>query len=162
MTNEHERAKELALAGRVEDLGTVERRWLDSHLAYCEACSEFAATLDAAVGAIRMPAVTASSALVQATRRRVRARAAELQAHEAAMRPLWIAVAMVCAWATLTTGALWTAFAWLGATYQLASMEWRIAFFFAWITPTLAASIFLLGAGAGRSRTAWARAGEAE
>lgn len=163
MANEHERARELSLAGRVDEIGAAERRWLESHLQGCEPCSEFAATLDAAVSSVRMPAVTASSALVQATTRRVRARALELQTREAAMRPLWVAVALVAAWATLTTGALWAGFVWLGTTYRLATMEWGVAFFFAWMAPTLAASIFLMGADshADRIRTALVRAREA-
>lgn len=159
--NEHERAKQLALAGRVEEIGGAEQRWLESHLQGCETCSDYVAALDSAVASIRMPAITASSALVQATRRRVRARGAELQARDAAMRPLWIAVAMVCAWAALTTPVVWAAFAWLGAALQLSKTEWRALFVFAWIAPALAASLVLLGSGPQRAQAALAHLWEA-
>ena len=68
------------------------------------------------------------------------------------MRPLWIAAAMVCAWATLTTPLLWAAFAWMGAAFSLSNVEWRTGFVFAWIAPTLTASLLLLGKGSHRAR----------
>lgn len=68
------------------------------------------------------------------------------------MRPLWIAAAMVCAWATLTTPLLWAAFAWLGAAFSLSNLEWRTGFLFAWIAPTLTASLLLLGSGSHRAQ----------
>ena len=159
--NVHERARELAMASRIEDIVERDRLWLDAHFAECSECSAFSLSLDNAVGAVRIPAVTASSTLVRATQYRVRARAAELQAHEARMRPLWIAVAMVCAWATLTTPLVWAAFAWLGAAFQLSRLEWRSMFMFAWMAPALAASLVLLGSG-WRPKFALGRVGEAE
>lgn len=157
----HERARELAKARLIEEIGERDRRWLDEHLDDCSECSAFALALDNAVGAVRIPAVTASSALVRATQYRVRARAAELHAHESRMRPLWIAVAMVCAWATLTTPLVWAAFAWLGAAFQLSRIEWRSMFVFAWMAPALAASLVLLGSG-WRPHLALSRIGEME
>lgn len=159
--NVHKRARELALAGQMDEIGEVERRWLEAHLEECGECAGFLSALGGIVGAIRMPAVSASSALVRATQARVRARAAELHAHEAAMRPLWIAVAMVCAWATLTTPLVWAGFAWLGATFQLSRIEWRSMFVFAWMAPALVASLVLLGSG-WRPHWALGRMGETE
>ena len=157
----HERARDLALAGRIEEIAANEQRWLEAHLEQCAECATFAAALGEAVSAVRIPQVAASTTLVQATRRRVRARAVELQAHEAAMRPLWIAVAMVCAWATLTTPLVWAGFAWLGAALQLSRLEWRSLFVFAWMAPTLAASLVLLGSG-WRPQFVFGRVGETE
>lgn len=159
--NVHERARELALASRIEGIGERDRLWLEKHFEECGECSSFSMALENAVSAARIPAVAASSALVRATRSRVRARAAELQAHEARMRPLWIAVAMVCAWATLTTPLVWAAFAWLGAALQLTRLEWRSMFVFAWMAPALAASLVLLGSG-WRPQIAFGRVGETE
>ena len=159
--NVHERARELALAGRIEEIGATERRWLETHLDECAECAGFSLALGDAVNAVRIPQVAATTSLVWATQRRVRARAAELQAHETTMRPLWIAVAMVCAWATLTTPLVWAAFAWLGAALQLSRIEWRSMFVFAWMAPALAASLVLLGTGC-RPQFAFGRTGEAE
>lgn len=150
--NVHQRAREFSMAGRIGELSAADRQWLDSHLASCADCARFATSLDEAIGAVRLPAVMADSSLVRATQSRVRRRAAQLQAHATAMRPLWIAVAMVCAWATLTTPLLWAAFAWLGAALSLSNAEWRTGFLFAWIAPTLAASLLLLGSGSHRAR----------
>lgn len=149
---DHERARELMLDARIDAITPADTRWLQSHLAECAACSQASASLDNAVGALRMPAVMASSSLVRSTQTRVRARAVELNAHAAAMRPLWVAVALVCATAVLTTPLLWAAFAWLGAVFSLSSFEWRTGFLFAWFTPTLAASFLLIASGMNRAR----------
>ena len=150
--NLHQRAREISMAGRIDGISAGDRQWLDSHLAGCAECARFAASLDEAIGALRLPAVMADSSLVRTTQSRVRRRAAQLQASSAAMRPLWIAAGLVCAWATLTTPLLWAAFAWLGAAVSLSNAEWRTGFLFAWIAPTLAASLLLLGNGSHRAR----------
>jgi len=150
--NDHERARELSMSGRVEEISADDHQWIDAHLANCDDCARFAASLDEAIGAVRLPAVMAGSSLVRATQVRVRRRAVQLQTHTSAMRPLWIAATLVCAWATLTTPLLWAAFAWFGAAFSLSNLEWRTGFLFAWIAPTLAASLLLLGSGSHRAR----------
>jgi hypothetical protein len=150
--NIHERARQLILSERIGDLGSADRQWLEDHFSDCEECSRFADSLDNAISTIRMPAVMAGAALVRATQTRVRNRALELNLHAAAMRPLWIAVGLVCAWAALTTPLLWAASAWLGAAFSLSTAEWRTGFVFAWIAPTLVASLLLLGSGSNRLR----------
>ena len=159
--NVHKRARELALASRIEEITAVDRRWLEDHMESCTECGGFSSALEDAVMAARIPQVAATTALVEATRRRVRARAAELQTQRAMMRPLWIAVAMVCAWATLTTPLVWAGFAWAGAALQLSRMEWRSLFVLAWMAPALAASLVLLGSG-WRPHMVLGRMGETE
>lgn len=151
-TIDHERARELMLDARIDQLTPSDSRWLASHLTGCADCSRFAASLDDAIGAVRMPAVTAGAALVQATQRKVRARATEMHAHAAAMRPLWVAVVMACAWATLTTPLLWAAFAWIGTVFSLSNLEWRTGFFLTWLAPTIAASFLFMASGMTRAR----------
>ena len=150
--NIHERARQLILSERIGDLGSSDRQWLETHFSDCEECSRFANSLDSAISSVRLPAVMADASLVRATQTRVRNRAHELKVHAAAMRPLWIAAGLVCAWATLTTPLLWAAFAWLGAAFSLSNVEWRTGFLFAWVAPTLAASLLLLGNGSNRAR----------
>lgn len=151
-TIDHERAHELMLDARIGQLSVSDSRWLAAHVADCADCSRFATSLDDAIGALRMPAVIAGASLVQTTQRRVRARASEMNAHSAAMRPLWLAVVMVCATASLTTPLLWAAFAWLGAVFSLSTFEWRTGFMFAWFAPTLAASLLLIANGMNRAK----------
>jgi hypothetical protein len=159
---DHERARELMLDARIGQFSPGDSRWLASHLNACAECTRFAASLDDAVGALRMPAVTAGTSLVQATQRRVRARATEMNSQTAAMRPLWLAVVLVCATASLTTPLLWAAFAWIGAAFSLTTLEWRTGFMFAWFAPTLAASLFLIASGMNRARFRIAAARPAE
>lgn len=149
---DHDRARELMLDARIDQLSPSDSRWLASHVNSCPECARFAATLDDAIGAVRMPAVTAGASLVQMTQRRVRARATEMNAQAAAMRPLWMAVVLVCATASLTTPLLWAAFAWLGAAFSLTTFEWRTGFMFAWFAPTLAASLLLIASGMNRAK----------
>ena len=155
---DHARARELALDARVEEISDADRQWLESHLALCSECTEFRSSLEKAIADVRFPPVMADTSLVRATQTRVRRRAIQLRSQSAAMRPLWIAVALVCAWATLTTPLLWGAFAWLGAVFSLSNLEWRTGFVFAWIAPTLTASLMLMGSGSHRAR--WRRVPE--
>ena len=148
---DHERAHELMLDARIDEISTADRAWLDLHLSACDQCSRFSSTLQEAVGALRMPAVMATGSLVRATQARVRARALEMNAQAAAMRPLWIAVALVCAVTALTTPLLWSAFAWLGAWFSLSAFEWRTGFFLTWLAPTLAASFIFIASGMTRA-----------
>ncbi len=159
---DHERARELMLDARMSDIALSDSRWLQNHISACEECLRFSASLDAAVGAMRAPAVMAGSSLVRKTQTRVRARALEMNTQSAAMRPVWVAVAMVCAWATLTTPLLWAAFAWLGTAFSLSKIEWSTGFIFAWLAPTLAASFLLVASGVNRAkfRTVVARSAE--
>lgn len=148
----HQRARELAMDARMDAISIADQKWLEAHLGDCEDCTRFSDSLDEAIGAVRMPLVTADDKLVRATQRRVRNRALQMKTNAAAMRPLWIAAILVCAWAVVTTPLLWAAFAWLGTALSLSTAEWRSGFLFAWIAPTLAASLLLLGSDSHRAR----------
>ena len=149
---DHERAHELMLDARIDEISTADRRWLESHLSDCAECSHYSASLDQTVSAVRLPAVMADTSLVRATQARVRRRALQMHSHAAATRPLWIAAALVCATAALTTPLLWAAFAWLGTALSLSRLEWSTGFLFAWFAPTLAASLLLIASGMNRAK----------
>ncbi len=149
---DHERAHELMLDARIDEISATDRQWLESHLSSCVECSRYSVSLDEAVSAVRLPAVMADASLVRATQVRVRGRALQLQSHAAVMRPLWIAIALVCVWASFTTPLLWAGFAWIGAAFGLSALEWRTGFFVAWTAPTLTAGLLLLASGTLRAR----------
>jgi len=149
---DHERARELMLDAGIGEISATDRQWLESHLSSCDDCSLASAALQQAVGTLRMPAVMAGVSLVRATQRRVRARAAEMNAQTAAMRPLWVAVALVCATAAVTMPLVWSAFAWLGTTFSLSRIEWSASFAFAGLAPSLAASFLLIASGINRTK----------
>ena len=91
MTNhEHERAIELITRRGVEDIAAPDTAWLESHLATCTACAEYAVLAESAGQLLRSVAVTASPALVSATQARVHARAMYL--HEQRSRMVLIAI----------------------------------------------------------------------
>ncbi len=160
----HERARRLAIMWLVEDAPAADRDSLEAHLAECPACREHNRSLERVIGGLRALSATAGEPLVRATQLRVRRRAAELRLRQAAMRPFWIACAMVAASSLVLTPALWQVFAWIGNAVQLSTPILRAAFFVFWISPALAASALLLGCGShlGRWRgSEFSRSGEA-
>lgn len=88
--SDHERARDLVMSRGVEGLRQQESVWLDQHLAECAECSDFSASLRETAQMLRRLPVAATSALVSATRTRVRVRAAELREQE--MRHMFIAI----------------------------------------------------------------------
>ena len=89
-THEHERAIDLITRRGTEDLAAADLGWLESHLATCEACEQYANDFDTTGRLLRATAVTASPALVASTQARVRARAMYL--HEQRSRMVLIAI----------------------------------------------------------------------
>ena len=82
MTNhEHERATDLITRGP-EELTELDAAWLESHLAACSECAEFAGLIGSTEQLLRSVAVTADPALVALTQARVRARAEQLREHQ--------------------------------------------------------------------------------
>lgn len=159
---DHERARELALDSRIGELTISDQRWLTAHVVECDECAAFIRSVDSAIGALRLPSVTADASLVRTTQAKVRFRAQALRSQAAAMRPLWIATALVCAWALVTTPLLWAGFAWLGGVLSLSKLEWRTGFFFAWSAPTLGVALLLLAGESVRERLQVRAAGASE
>jgi hypothetical protein len=84
MTNrEHERAIDLLTRRGVDDLGADQTAWLESHLAVCGECADYAAAFERAGEFMRSVAIMASPALVASTQARLHARAAQLREHQA-------------------------------------------------------------------------------
>ena len=65
--NIHERARQLTMDARIDELNAADQQWLESHMAECADCEQFNAALDGAIGMLRLPAVMASRSLVSAT-----------------------------------------------------------------------------------------------
>jgi len=104
-SHEHERAMELIMRRGTEELAAANLGWLDSHLATCAACNDYAASFAESGRLLRAMAITASPALVATTQARLRARALHLQ--EQRSRMVLIAI-------SFCLGALSSAFsAWL-------------------------------------------------
>jgi hypothetical protein len=86
MTNhEHDRAIDLVTRRGVEDIAAADAAWLESHLATCADCSEYAALTSSTGRLLRSVAITASPALVATTQARLRARATYLREQRSRM-----------------------------------------------------------------------------
>jgi len=86
MTNhEHERAIDIITQSGAEDIASADAAWLESHLAICSECAEYAKAFEQTGQLLRSVAVTASPALVMTTQARVRARATYLQEQRSRM-----------------------------------------------------------------------------
>jgi hypothetical protein len=75
----HERAIDLITRRGVEDVSGPDTIWLESHLALCSECADYADDFGRTAQLLRSVAITASPALVMTTQARLRARALDLQ-----------------------------------------------------------------------------------
>jgi anti-sigma factor RsiW len=147
--NDHERARQLATAARIEGVAGSERAWLDNHLAACGDCAKEAGALDAAIGSLRTLSFKAGAQVVNRTRLEVRRRIEEREA-EAPRTVLWIAMVVSAGWMALTAPYVWRGLAWFGRAAGLPDPVWQASFLMWWFLPAT-----LLGAVAvWRSRTA--------
>lgn len=119
MNRDHERAVELIARRGTDDLAAADLGWLESHLAACEACAQYANDFDNTGRMLRATAVTASSALVASTQARVRARAMHL--HEQRSRMVLIAISFCLgAMSSAVSAWLWWRFgAWVAERFSL-------------------------------------------
>lgn len=83
--HEHERALDLITRRGVEDVAAADAAWLESHLATCAQCAEYAALANSTGQLLRSVAITASPALVATTQARLRARATYLREQRSRM-----------------------------------------------------------------------------
>lgn len=91
MTNhDHDRALDLIMRRGPEQIAAPDAAWLESHLAACPQCAQYADDFDHTGHVLRSVAVTASPRLVAATQQRVHARA--LQMREQQTRMVLIAI----------------------------------------------------------------------
>jgi anti-sigma factor RsiW len=139
----HLRARKLIDTGRVEGLRDEEARWLEEHLAGCNACARRAATTDAALRALRSVSVVLPPGLAAATRLRVRQRAEEQSRSRARNAALVAGCALSWLAGVASAPLVWHAFAWLGATFDLPRVVWVFGFACWWFVPVAAAAILV-------------------
>lgn len=148
--NDHERARELMFAERVEGLASDDRGWLEAHLESCPACFSSAATLAEALRGLHFAPVTAPAALVARTQARVAERAAELRREAAALLPLRIVAALAIAISVVSTPVAWKFLSWVGATLAAPTVVALAAFVVLWIAPAIACAVLLVAVGSHR------------
>ena len=131
----HERARQLLTACRVEGINSSERAWLESHLATCEECSNAGQALDAVIQSLRSIPVVADSELVRQTRLAVRSRAEEIQASRNRSVPLWIATAVSSVLMIFTSSYVWQIFSWFGMVAGAPGAVRLVGFLVWWFLP---------------------------
>jgi hypothetical protein len=141
---EHERAIDLISRRGVEDVAAPDASWLDSHLAACSECEEYALAFESTGQFLRAVAVTASPALVAATQSRLRARAAELD--EQRSRTILIAVSFCIGTLTSVFSAwLWWRFGgWVAQKLALPASIVEPGVFVAWMLPAVIIAVAIL------------------
>ena len=145
MTNrEHERAIDLITRSGVEDVSAPDAVWLESHLARCAECADYADGCASTGQLLRAVAVTASPALVGATQSRLRARAVELD--EQRSRSILIAVSFCIGTLSSTMSAwLWWRFGgWVAQKLALPASIVEPGVFVAWMLPAVIVAVAIL------------------
>jgi hypothetical protein len=145
MTNhEHERAIDLITRQGVDDIAAADTAWLESHLALCSECAEYAGLVASTGQLLRSVAVTASPVLVATTQARVQARATQLRDHQA--RVVLIAVSFCIGVLSSTVSAwLWWRFGgWLAARLSLPGSIVEPGVFVAWLLPAIVIAVAML------------------
>jgi hypothetical protein len=145
MTNhDHERALDLIMRDGTEDIASTDLRWLESHLAICSACAQYASDFNNTGHLLRTTAVTASSSLVTATQNRVRARAIELR--EQRSRTVLIALSFCLgAMSSMLSAWLWWRFdGWLAQHLGLSRAIVEPGVFVAWMLPAAVIAVIIL------------------
>ena len=139
----HSRARKLIAESRSGTIAKSELAWLDGHMRGCAACYAAAGAMDEAIQSLRAMPVRLNSAMVEATRIRVQARAREFRAHRLPRVWLWLACALSWGWITVSGQWLWHGFAGMARSIGLPSPFWQMAFMMWWVMPALVAAAAL-------------------
>jgi hypothetical protein len=140
----HERARRLIDTERVEGLAPSDQRWLEEHLAGCEACTGRAAATDATLRTLKTARVPVPHGLAASTQSIVRRRANELRAQRG--RNVALAAGCTFSWLLGVASAplVWRACAWVGATFELPRLLWIAGFVAWWLVPAAAMGLVIL------------------
>jgi hypothetical protein len=139
----HERAARMMSRELVEGLTPNEREWLDTHLSACRGCSQKDEALHRALSSLRSVSVELDPALVAATLRRVRRRAAGIDEQRGTVRTVWVLTTLSLLCMAFTGPAAWQGFQWLGRSLGWADGVWQSAFLLGWFLPATAVALAL-------------------
>jgi anti-sigma factor RsiW len=145
MTNqEHERAIDLVTRRGVEDVAAPDAAWLESHLALCSECAEYAKAFEQTGQLLRSIAITANPVLVATTQARVRARAEQLREHQARVVLIAISFCIGVLSSTISAWLWWRFGSWLAARLSLPSSIVEPGIFVAWLLPAIVIAVAML------------------
>ena len=136
---DHERARKLIDQHHVEGLAEGERRWLDTHLAGCEACAEIAQATENALRAMRSALIEFPAGLASRTQFRVHLRAQQLREREPRSLAVWTVAGLSWLLGIATAPYVWQLFAWAGERLRIPKLVWELGFGLWWLVPALVA-----------------------
>ncbi len=142
----HERARRLIDREHVEGLATEERRWLQDHLAACEACASWAESTEVALRLLKSVSVALPPGLATSAKLRVIEEATKLKQRRA--RILALIAGCTVSWMAGVASAplVWRLCEWIGATLALPRIVWVAGFAFWWLVPAALAGLVILWA----------------
>lgn len=145
MTNpEHERAIDIITQRGEDIISTRDEAWLESHLALCSECAEYAGLLASTGQLLRSVAVTASPALVATTQARVRARAEQLREHQARIVLIAISFCIGVLASTASAWLWWKVGGWVVERLGLPEAIVVPGVLLFWLLPAVAVAILML------------------
>ena len=147
MTDSHSRARRILVTALMDDASTPDVVWLEAHLSGCPACSALRDDLRAGVAALRLPEVTVHRALIEATGRRLQARANSLRHERGLYAPLLAASVIGLLSSVLTAFGMARALVSLGAAPGLPPSLLAAAGVALWFLPVSLAGAAALLAG---------------
>lgn len=151
VTDDHDRARQVAALLLTGDVGAEERAFLERHLAACPACATATAAMEQGLAALRSVSVRPEPALVASTQRRVREHALRLREEQGRRRGLVLS-SMLAAVLTGVTGlSLWRVLDWVGGLAVTPSV-WAPVLLTLWFVPGVLAGVAVWAAGAATER----------
>jgi len=142
--HEHERAADLISRRDVEGISDTDVHWLESHLASCEDCASYELAMGSAQQAMRSFTVMASASLVESTRARVHARAAQLRESESRRYLIAISFAMGVVVSTLSAWVWWRVGGWMVERFSLPSAIVGPGLVLSWLLPVIFLGVVLV------------------
>lgn len=151
VTDDHDRAQQVAALLLTGDVGAEERAFLERHLAACPACATAAAAMEQGLAALRSVSVRPEPALVASTQRRVREHALRLREEQGRRRGLVLSSMLAAVLTGLTGLSLWRVLDWLGGL-AVTPWFWAPVLLSFWFVPGILAGAAAWAAGPATER----------
>jgi hypothetical protein len=147
----HAHAQRLVARERMEGLSMADGDWLRRHLQACAECSEYAASTDRSLRALRGVSVRLDPSLVRRSQLRVRLRAQEIRERQPRVWALWASFVISWMLGAASSPFVWRGFEWIGRHAGVPNLIWQVGFVLWWAIPALAAAGIVLATGRSRA-----------
>ena len=142
--HEHERAVDIITRQGVEDVAAGDTAWLQSHLAQCSECAEYASLVASTGQLLRAVAVTASPVLVATTQARIRVRATQLREHQARVVLIALSFCIGVLSSTASAWLWWRVGGWVAERIGLPQSYVAPGILLFWALPAIVIAVLML------------------